>query len=116
MKITKKTTLLAGLKRVTIDYLDVNLASDVTLKGTNLEGIDGYYEDDNLRCFAVTLRSSHGGSANVMLSQNSGGYWTGRTSDVLFSAGDEATVSVTTNPSKREWKQETVSKTVTVSE
>lgn len=53
---SKPTTLLAALKRVTIDQLDVNLA------------------------------------------------------------GDEATVSVTTDPNKSDWKQETVSKTVTVSE
>ena len=49
MKITKKTRLLAGAKRVTITEFKVQMDGDTAealLKGENLDGVTGYDPED----------------------------------------------------------------------
>ena len=120
MKVTKKTMLLAALKRVTINALTVDTVGNVKLQGDNLDGVSGFYEDDNLRFISPTITKADGTSAAVNVAQDPAqpitDNWEGRCDSLRFAVGEQVTLSVEVDPAKPDYRQGAVSKTVTVTD
>lgn len=114
--ITKKTQLLAALKKATIDTLTVDNMGGFSLTGANLDGATGYTEDQTVRLFPATLAKVGGESETVMVGQSTtsgGSGWSGA-HNLTLAVGDTVTLSFVVDPAKTDYKQGGVSKTVTV--
>ena len=115
MKVTKKTRLLAALRRVTIDSImaDYNHGSKyVFVRAMNLDGVTGYTFDEMNNHFfkgevfvngaskgTVTFGGTYGDPTTLL--------W-GETYEIQFAVGDRVKVVLTPDPGKPEFDQSPV--------
>ena len=120
MKVTKKSRLLAGLKRARIKTFEIRANRHFSITGVNFEGTVGFNDMGDPRTFPVTLAKSNGKSMTALVGQESScpdpELWTGLYEEPDLAVGDEVTISFSTDPAKTEWKTETISKSGVVTE